>query len=59
MAALLFGEALAQRLHQFVEAELLDLGALLGAEIALGELAQPFLRDLVAFDRLRERQTRP
>ena len=29
MAALLFGEALAQRLHQFVETELVDLVALL------------------------------
>ena len=36
MASLLLGQTLAQGLHQLVEAELLDLGPLLGAEEALG-----------------------
>jgi hypothetical protein len=56
MALLLFGEALAQGLHQLVEAELFDLGALLRRQKALGELAQPFSRDFRPFDGLRERQ---
>ena len=56
MATLLLGEALAQRLHQLVEAELLDLGALLGREIFLDHLAQPFLGNLRGRDGLAERK---
>ena len=51
MAPLLLGEALAQRLHQPVEAELLDLVPLLGTEIALDHPAQPFLRQGPGLDR--------
>ena len=51
MALLLLGEALAQRLHQLVETELLDLRPLLGAEIKLGHPAQPFLRQVHGLDR--------
>ena len=56
MALLLLGEALAQRLHQLVETELLDLGPLLGAEIPLGHAAQPFLRQISRLDRRGERE---
>ena len=42
MAALLIAQALGEGLHQLVEAaERLDLGALFGGEMLLGELAQP------------------
>ena len=59
MAALLLGEALAQRLHQLVEAELLDLGALLGTEISLDHSAQPFLRQVLGLDRGGDASERP
>src|ERR1700733_13884746 len=51
MAPLLLGEALAQRLHQLVEAELLDLSPLLGTKISLHHSAQPFLRQVSGPDR--------
>ena len=56
VAALLLGEPLAQGLHQLFEAERLQLGLFLRGKIALGELAQPFLRDVLPFDRLGQRQ---
>ena len=46
MALPLFGEALGQLRHQRLEAERLDLGALLRAQRALDRPAQPFGRDL-------------
>ena len=54
MAAFLFGETLAQRLHQFFEPQLLQFGALFRRKIALDELFQPFLRDVDRLDRLRD-----
>src|SRR5208282_4758851 len=56
MAPFLFAEALAERLHQPVEAELFDLGPLLGTEIALGEAPPPLFRQLLGLDRRLDRQ---
>jgi hypothetical protein len=43
MAALLFGQPLAQRFHQLVEpAQRLDRGLFLGAQVLFGQLFQPF-----------------
>src|SRR5207344_2571375 len=53
VAALLFLEALAQRLHELVPAERRDRGLLLGAQFALEGLAQPVVRDLLRFRDLR------
>jgi hypothetical protein len=46
VAALLFLEALGQRLHQLVPAKLLDLRLFFFGEIFLGEFAEPLFRDL-------------
>ncbi len=57
MALLLSSEApTTQRLHQLVEAQLLDLRPLGGAEIALEEPAQPFLRQFPGVDRRSHRE---
>ena len=53
MAAFLLGETLAQRLHQLIEPQLLQFGALFRRKIALDQLLQPFLRDFGRLDRLR------
>ena len=50
MPPFLFGEALAQGLHELLETELLDLRPLLRAQIAFGHLAQPFLGQFLRLD---------
>ena len=56
MAPFLLRESLAQRLHQLVEAQLLDFRPLFGAQILFGQPAQPFLRQLLGLDRGRNRE---
>ena len=50
MAAPLLGEALAQRRHELVETELVDLSPFLGAQITIDHPAQPFLRQVLGFN---------
>ena len=55
MALLLLAQPFAQRLHQLLEAEGLQLRLFLGREIALGHPAQPFLGNFDLVDRLAQR----
>ncbi len=55
MPALLLVQPLLQRLEQLVPAQRLELGLLLGAEVFLGELAQPFLGNGGLLQRLLQR----